>query len=44
VSGGGWKDFPSCRGGAAADHPGTMNPTRNPDGSAKTPCQSCSVP
>ena len=44
VPGGLREGFPGRRGGAAADHPGTMNPTRNPDGSAKTPCQSCSVP
>ena len=28
----------------ASDQPGTMNHTRKPYGSAKTPCQSCSVP
>jgi hypothetical protein len=38
VSGRLLQDFPSRRGCAAADHPGTMNPTPNPDGSAKAPC------
>ena len=38
------QDFPSRRGGAAADNPGTMSRTRNPNGSAKTQCQSRSVP